>query len=74
LSFAALFRTKVHGPVLRKIFLEGHRFTPQEAHAAGFVDHIVAGGTAAVLQKAEEVADSVAANAQTGVWGLMKAS
>jgi len=56
----------------RKIALEGHRFTPREALAAGLVDHIVEGKTADVLKKAEEVADGVGAKARTGVWGVIK--
>jgi enoyl-CoA hydratase/carnithine racemase len=52
--------------------LEGHRFTPPEALAAGILDHIVTGNTAAVLAKAEEVAEGISGNAQAGVWGLIK--
>lgn len=73
LSFAALLRAKVSDPRLhRKIALEGHRFTPREALEAGFVDHIVQGNTAAVLAKAEEIAESVSHLAREGVWGIIK--
>ncbi|KIY43795.1 ClpP/crotonase [Fistulina hepatica ATCC 64428] len=73
LSFAVLLRAKVGDGILhRKIALEGHRFTPREALEAGLVDHIVVGNTEAVLAKAEEVADAVAPNAKTGVWGMIK--
>jgi len=51
---------------------EGHRFTPPEALAAGMVDHIVNGGTEAILAKTEELANSVGPLAQGGVWGLIK--
>ncbi|KAF9064176.1 ClpP/crotonase-like domain-containing protein [Rhodocollybia butyracea] len=72
-SGAAILRSKF-GPGLlkRKIALEGHRFTPQEAQEAGIVDYIVNGGTAAVLARAEELADQWSVNAQGGVWGTIK--
>ncbi|KAF5392259.1 hypothetical protein D9757_001511 [Collybiopsis confluens] len=73
ISFAALIRQKFgSGTLQRKIALEGHRFTPQEALEAGIVDAIVNGDTAAVLARAEEVADQWAVNAQSGVWGSIK--
>jgi len=73
LSFGALMRAKLPDARLhRKIALEGHRFTPPEALAAGMVDHIVNGGTEAILAKAEELANSVGPLAQGGVWGLIK--
>ncbi|GLB40509.1 putative enoyl-CoA hydratase/isomerase [Lyophyllum shimeji] len=73
LSFAAVLRAKVGDPRLqRTIALEGHRFSPKEAYERGLLDHLVNGNTTAVLVKAEEVADQFSANAQTGVWGLIK--
>jgi enoyl-CoA hydratase/carnithine racemase len=73
LSFAALLRAKVSNPRLhRKIALEGHRFTPSEALAAGLVDHIVQGNTVTIMAKAEEVAESVSPLAKEGAWGLIK--
>jgi len=73
LSFAALMRTKVADARLhRKIALEGHRFTPPEALAAGIIDHTVNGNTEAILAKAEELASSVSSYAQEGAWGLIK--
>ncbi len=36
------------------------------------MDHIVAGNTADVLAKAEEVARTNSVNARHGVWGLIK--
>ncbi|KAF5367000.1 hypothetical protein D9758_003987 [Tetrapyrgos nigripes] len=72
-SFGGILITKFgNGPLQRKIALEGHRFTPQEALNAGLVDYIVQGDTKAVLAKAEEVADQWAGNAKGGVWGLIK--
>jgi len=57
----------------RKIALEGHKFTPKEALAAGLIDRIVPGDSAeAVLQKARELAESVDSLAKGGVWGLIK--
>jgi len=74
LSFAAIMRAKVGDHRLhRKIALEGHRFTPAEALTDGLVDHLVKGGTAEVLAKAEEVADEFSGNARAGVWGMIKA-
>ena len=59
--------------LLRKIILEGHRFTPKEALAAGLVDHIVPGDSAdAIFQKARELAESVDSLAKSGVWGPIK--
>ncbi|KAJ2916582.1 hypothetical protein MD484_g3816, partial [Candolleomyces efflorescens] len=73
LSFAAILRAKFGDHRLqRQIALEGYRFTPPEALAAGILDHIVSGDTAAVLAKAEEVAEGISGNAQAGVWGLIK--
>ena len=72
-SFTALFGAKVSDSRLhRKVALEGHRFTPQEALDAGFVDHLVNGDTAAVLAKAEQVAESVSHLAKGGVWSGIK--
>ena len=57
----------------RRIALEGHRFTPKEALAAGLVDHIVPGDSAeAVLDKARELAESADSLAKGGAWGLIK--
>ncbi|KIY66522.1 ClpP/crotonase [Cylindrobasidium torrendii FP15055 ss-10] len=74
LSFAALARAKFPGGQrLRKIAIEGHKFTPQEALADGLVDHIVAGDTNAVIAKAAEVGKAASASARGGTWGLIKA-
>jgi len=73
LSFIALLHAKVSDSRLhRKIALEGHRFTPQEALQAGFLDHTVEGNTAAVVAKAEQIAEAVSPLAREGVWGLIK--
>ncbi|KII89779.1 hypothetical protein PLICRDRAFT_138074 [Plicaturopsis crispa FD-325 SS-3] len=73
-SFAAILRAKFPDQALvRKIALEGYRFTPKEGLEAGLLDHIVGGGTTThVLAKAEEVAEGIKGNARTGVWGLIK--
>ncbi|KAJ7249163.1 ClpP/crotonase-like domain-containing protein [Mycena haematopus] len=58
-SFAGILNAKIgDARVRRRIALEGHRFTPQEALSAGIVDHIVSGNTAA------ELAVAVGAKAQ----------
>lgn len=73
LSFAAILRAKFGDHRLqRKIALEGHRFVPSEALVDGILDHLVTGNTAAVIAKAEEIADKISANASAGVWGLIK--
>lgn len=72
-SIASIIRDKVGRPqYIRKIGLEGHRFTPSEAVEAGFVDLLAPGNTEEVLQKAQELGESVAAQARTGVWGLLR--
>lgn len=64
-SFGGVLNAKIgNAQVRRKIALEGHRFSPQEALASGIVDHIVNGNTAAVLAKAEELAVTVGVKAQ----------
>jgi len=74
-SFTAILKAKIGNHALqRKIALEGHRFTPQEALADGILDHVVQGGAPEVLAKAEEVADKFSINAAGGVWGLIKAN
>lgn len=74
LSFTTTLRVKVGDANLhRKIALEGHRFTPQEALAAGLVDRIVPGDSAeAVLRMTRELAESVDSLAKGGSWGLIK--
>lgn len=73
MSFTAILRAKYGDQRLqRQIALEGHRFTPPEALKLGILDSIVPGNTADVLIKAEELADTVGKNAQSGVWGLIK--
>lgn len=74
-SFAATLRAKVGDANLhRKVALEGHRFTPQEALTAGLVDRIVPGDSAeAVLHMGRELAESVDSLAKGGAWGLIKA-
>ncbi len=71
-SFAAVVRAKVSATAARRFVVEGHRFTPPEARDAGLVDEIVAGGTRAVLKRAQEIAQEKAPKAREGVWGLIK--
>ena len=73
LSLATIIRAKVgDGRLHRKIALEGHRFTPQEALDAGLVDHIVEGNTETVLASAVSLGDRVGPIAKEGVWGIIK--
>ena len=72
-SIAAIMVDKISSSqVLRKIGLEGHRFTPDEAVQAGFVDHLVSGNTEDVLKKAQELAVAVGPCARGGTWGLIR--
>lgn len=69
-AFGFIVRAKVtDAQTVRKIALEGHRFTPQEALESRLVDHIVPGDTEAVLQKAQQVGEAAAGHARSGAWG-----
>ncbi|GJE85516.1 enoyl-CoA hydratase/isomerase family protein [Phanerochaete sordida] len=71
--FGAIVQAKVtDAQAVRKIALEGHRFTPQEAVKSGFVDELVQGDTEAVLNKALELGKKVSEQAQSGVWGIIR--
>jgi Delta3-Delta2-enoyl-CoA isomerase len=73
LSFTAILRAKFGDHRLyRKIALEGHRYTAEEALQDGILDYIVKGKTVDILAKAEEVADRYSGNAKMAVWGLIK--
>jgi enoyl-CoA hydratase/carnithine racemase len=72
-SFGALLRAKAPGAALhRAVALEGRRFTPQDALAAGLVDELAGPNTEAVLAAACERAAQAAPRARTGVWGIIK--
>ncbi|TRM64837.1 ClpP/crotonase-like domain-containing protein [Schizophyllum amplum] len=73
-SFPGIMRAKVgDSRVQRRIALEGHRFSPQEALQAGILDELASGGTTAdVLAHAEKLAERVSGFAQAGAWGLIK--
>ncbi|KAG8213075.1 hypothetical protein J3R82DRAFT_11467 [Butyriboletus roseoflavus] len=80
LSLAAILNAKVSDASLRRrIALEGHRFTPTEAHAAGIVDRLancsgtsVELGTEIVLKEATKLATEVSTLPKEGVWGAIK--
>jgi enoyl-CoA hydratase/carnithine racemase len=80
LSLAAILNAKVSDPPLRRrIALEGHRFTPTEAYAAGIVDRLaicsgtsVELGTEIVLKEATKLAKEVSVLPKQGVWGTIK--
>ncbi|KAI0806326.1 ClpP/crotonase-like domain-containing protein [Irpex lacteus] len=70
---ASVIRNKVADPrIQRKIGLEGHRFTAQEAFQAGFVDVVASGDTEDIIKKAQELGEVVGANATLGAWGLIR--
>ena len=74
-AFGLIVQAKVtDAQTARKIALEGHRFSPEEAYKGGVIDFLVQGDTAAVLAKAEEVGMTVGAQAQGGAWGLIRVS
>ena len=74
-AFGLIVQAKVtDAQAARKIALEGHRFSPTEALKAGIVDYTVPGDTEAVLKKAQEVGETVGAQAQPGAWGLIRVS
>ena len=71
----AVLQAKAPNPqTLRKITLEGHRFSPAEALSLGLVDRIAPGGTEELLAAAAEMAKEVGALAKTGAWGVNKVS
>ncbi|EPT01342.1 hypothetical protein FOMPIDRAFT_1029848 [Fomitopsis schrenkii] len=73
LSYASVIRAKVPDPrTQRKVALEGHRFTPPEALAAGLVDRLVKGDTEAVIAQAQALGESVSHLAAPGAWGVIK--
>ena len=73
MSFTAVLRAKFGDHRLyRKIALEGHRYTAEEALQDGILDYVVKGKTVDILAKAEEVADRYSGNAKMAVWGLIK--
>lgn len=72
-AFAALFNAKAASPaIVRKVYLEGHRFVPKEMLELGLVDELSEPGTEKVLAKAMELGARWAPHAGTGVWGLHK--
>lgn len=73
-SFNALLNKKIGDQtVLRKVALEGHRFTPSELSKAGLVDTVVDGSTEVLLQVASSIAERWSVNATNGAWGVIKA-
>ncbi|KAG8766295.1 hypothetical protein FRC15_006484 [Serendipita sp. 397] len=72
-SFSALFNGKcTDSTVVRKVFLEAHRFTAQEALEAKLVDEIVQGDSEAVFQGAMNLALRLSHLPRLGVYGLIK--
>ncbi|KAG8801509.1 hypothetical protein FRC17_006638 [Serendipita sp. 399] len=72
-SVAVLFNAKcVDSMVVRKIFLEAHRFTAQEAFKVKLVDEIVDGDSSAVFGASVKLAHKVSYLSKLGVYGLIK--
>ena|ERR1700761_197298 len=70
--FAVLMRAKGSNPAfLRKLALEGHRFTAAELLAHDMVDGM-ADSVDGVLGKCKEIAARVEGVSKMGVWGLIK--
>ena len=57
---------------MRKIVLEGHRFTPKEALELGLVDRVAGADTEGLLAEAAAMAARLGALAKTGAWGVNK--
>ncbi|CEH16130.1 3-HYDROXYACYL-COA DEHYDRATASE 1 [Ceraceosorus bombacis] len=74
----AVLRAKFHSPaVMRKMVLEGHRFTGQELKALEFVDELVpppggSGGPQQTLEGAVQLAHKVAPKATKDAYGSNK--
>lgn len=56
---------------MRKIVLEGHRFSAKEAQEAGFVD-VLAENPEDTLEKAKQLADKLKIKAKMNAWGANK--
>lgn len=70
-GIGALPRLKLHPQIARKMLLEAHRWTGQEALKDGIVDEIAPPDQ--MRQRAVELAKSVAPRAAMGVYGLLRA-
>ncbi|KAG8816852.1 hypothetical protein FRC17_000165 [Serendipita sp. 399] len=72
-SFSTLFNAKcTDAMVVRKVFLEAHRFTAQEALQVKLVDELVEGDSDAVFAAAVKLALGVSHLSRLGVYGLIK--
>lgn len=72
-SLAAVARTKLGPSTLRALAFEGHRFSPDEALAAGIVDVIASGSSSeAVLDAAKKLAIKKSETSKSGAYGLIK--
>ncbi|KAL2409276.1 hypothetical protein ABEF95_012552 [Exophiala dermatitidis] len=70
-GIGALPRLKLRPQIARKMLLEAHRWTGQEAFKDGIVDEIAP--PEQMRQRAVELAKSVAPRAAMGVYGLLRA-
>ena len=57
---------------MRRIVLEGHRFTPKEALELGLVDRVAGADTESLLAETQAMAARLGALAKTGAWGVNK--
>ncbi|TBU32558.1 ClpP/crotonase [Dichomitus squalens] len=73
LPLVAVLRAKAsNAQVIRKVVLEGHRFTPKEALSSGLVDYVAGEDTEGVVAAARGLAEKVAPIAKSGAWGINK--
>jgi len=63
-------RLKLAPQVARKMLLEAHRWTPEEALKDGIVDVVVEQGE--ILEKAREVAERWKGKAKMGAYGVLR--
>lgn len=63
-------RLKLTPQVARKMLLEAHRWTPDEALGDGVVDLVVAEGE--MMEKAKELAGQWKVKAKAGVYGVLR--
>ncbi|KAH7106534.1 ClpP/crotonase [Auriculariales sp. MPI-PUGE-AT-0066] len=72
-GFVKLFNEKAaNANLVRKVFLEGHRFTAQELIKEGLIDEVVEGDATKVREAAQALGNKLAPLSRTGVYGLQK--
>jgi enoyl-CoA hydratase/carnithine racemase len=71
-GIGALPRLKLAPQVARKVLLEAHRFTGEEALRDGIVDAVAGPGMEEMVQKAVECAEMWKGKARMGVYGVLR--